>query len=158
MKTLFTLCFSLLFTVQLFAQTRVDSIEVKKGFSTTFRQNGRNLTPKQLQEITQSNPEAKKEMQLAQSKNVVASILGTAGGALIGWPVGAALGGGEPNWTLAGVGAGLVAIGIPFSASYVKHATKAVQLYNGGQMQSSVPKLDVKLGFTGNGLGLNMKF
>lgn len=35
-------------------------------------------------------------------------VLGFAGGALIGWPLGTALGGGDPEWYLAGIGAVLV--------------------------------------------------
>ena len=39
------------------------------------------------------------------------------GGFLIGWPLGTALAGGDPNWTLAAIGAGCVAIAIPRPSS-----------------------------------------
>ncbi len=44
---------------------------------------------------------------------IAANVLAIPGGALIGWPLGTAIGGGDPEWYLAGIGAGLVAIAIP---------------------------------------------
>ncbi len=45
--------------------------------------------------------------------NVTAQVLGGIGGALVGWQLGTYIGGGEPNWTLAAVGGGLIAVAIP---------------------------------------------
>ncbi|WP_207431493.1 hypothetical protein [Sabulibacter ruber] len=158
MKKVVLLCLVLLTCVQVFAQSVSDTIEVKKGFSTVFRQNGRNLTPKQLLDITQSNPEAYKEMKIAKGKAGVANVLGYAGGFLVGWPIGAAIGGGEPNWALAGIGAGLIGVAIPFATSFSKHTQNAARIYNSGLTQTGMNHFDLKLGFTGNGLGLNLKF
>ncbi|MBK8636390.1 MAG: hypothetical protein IPN72_23720 [Saprospiraceae bacterium] len=36
---------------------------------------------------------------------------------MIGYPLGALIRGGEPNWALAGVGAGLVVVSIPIASS-----------------------------------------
>ncbi|QHL89259.1 hypothetical protein GU926_18195 [Nibribacter ruber] len=161
MKTLFILCISLLFTCQLFAQTQapVDSIQIKKGFSTVFLQNGKSLSPKELLEITQSNPAAHEQMQLAYKKGGTGTVFfSTVGGLLIAWPLLATSMDGGKRWAMAGTGVGIVAVGFKFSSSYAKHATKAVHLYNSGQLESSLPKLDMKLGFMGNGLGFHLKF
>jgi hypothetical protein len=158
MKKALLLLVVLLSFTQVFAQSRPDSIEVKKGFSTVFRQHGQNLTPKQLLAATQSNPEAYKEMKIAKGKADVSSALGFAGGMLVGWPLGSAIGGGDPNWTLAGVGAGLIAVSIPFSVAYNKHANNAINTYNQSNPQAFLPSHEIKFGFTGNGVGVNLKF
>lgn len=97
-----------------------------------FFQNGQKLRPGELLKITQINPEAYKEMKKAKSGFDVATIFGSIGGFLIGWPLGTALAGGDPNWALAGIGAGLVVVAIPFNSSYVKHAKNSVRIYNAG--------------------------
>ena len=51
-----------------FAQNHADSIVVKKGFGTTFWQSGENLRPKQLLEVTRTNPQAYEEMKIAKKK------------------------------------------------------------------------------------------
>ncbi len=66
----------------------------------------------------------------AKKDNVFAQLLGAAGGFMIGWPVGTAIGGGEPNWTMAGIGAGLVAISIPISSNFKKKALSAIKQHN----------------------------
>ncbi|ALJ00411.1 hypothetical protein DC20_17320 [Rufibacter tibetensis] len=143
---------------KLFAQSPTDTIEVKKGFSPVFRQNGENLNLNQLMELTKSNPEAYKEMKIAKSKAGFVSALGYAGGFLVGYPLGTAIGGGKPNWSLAGIGAGVLALSLPFSSSFTKHTQNAIRIYNNGLTQTSMNPVDFKLGFTGNGLGLNLKF
>lgn len=45
--------------------------------------------------------------------NVTAQVLAGIGGALVGWQLGTYVGGGEPEWTLAAVGGGLIAVAIP---------------------------------------------
>lgn len=43
-----------------------------------------------------------------------AYIFGFSGGYLIGWPIGEAIGGGDPQWYLAGIGTGLVGVAFLF--------------------------------------------
>ena len=59
-------------------------------------------------------------------------ILSYAGGFMIGWPIGTAIGGGKPAWALAGIGGGLVAVAIPLSISSNKKMETAVRQYNAG--------------------------
>lgn len=140
-----------------YGQNKSDSIEIKKALGTIFRQNGKNLTPRQLLDITQSNTEAYKEMKIAKSNYDIGSVFGFAGGFLVGWPLGTAIAGGEPNWTLAGIGAGLI-LSIPFSTAYTKHAKNAVNLYNNGLKSTGLNNVDFKIGLTYNGIGVKVIF
>jgi hypothetical protein len=78
---------------------------------------------------------------------------------MVGWPIGAAMAGGEPNWTMAGIGAGLIIISIPISLKFNKQAKQAVDIYNGGLQSSSLrTKSELRFLMTGNGLGLTFRF
>ena len=143
---------------QLFAQSKTDTIEVKNGLGVVFKQNGKNLSPRQLLKITESNAEAFKEMQIAKSNSSVSNVFGIPGGFLVGWTLGTAIGGGKANWAVAGIGAGLIVISIPFSTAYSRHAKNAVRIYNGGLKQTAMNKVDYSLGLTSYGIGLKMKF
>jgi hypothetical protein len=143
---------------QLCAQSQSDSIEVRRGLGAVFSQNGKKLTPRQLLDITQANPEAYKEMKIAKSNYGVGNVFGFAGGLMVGWTLGTAMGGGQPNWTVAGVGAGLIGVSIPFSVAYTRHAKNAVRIYNDGLKQTGMNQVDLRLGMTGTGVGLRMAF
>lgn len=153
---LFLLTFFFLVTLEGFSQS--DTITITKKSGTTFRQNGIKLTPRHLLEITKYNAEAYQEMKIAKSNHDIGSVFGFTGGFLVGYPMGTALSGGKPNWVLAGVGAGLMLISIPFEVGYVKHAKNAVNLYNSGLKQIGQNKTDIKLQFTFNRVGLNLTF
>ena len=136
-------------------------IEMKKVFGGYhYTQNGNRMTMGKLVNAMESNSEALKFMKKAKSNNVLASILGGAGGALIGFPIGTAIGGGYANWTLVGIGAGLVAIGIPISSGVNKNGKKAVELYNSSLNSTSYYefKPEFKIVANGNGIGLSMNF
>lgn len=140
------------------AQTPQDSIyTVTKGMGTVFQQNGENLNPKRLLDISASNPQAYAEMKIAKSNYDAGSVFGFAGGFLIGWPIGTALAGGDPEWVIAGIGAGLLVISIPLSAAYKKHAVNAVNIYNSG-ISSVSDRAVFKLGLSANGLSFKMTF
>jgi len=145
-----------IFTVN--GQIKSDSIEVKKSMETTFRQNGKTLTPRQLMTLTESNPEAYKEMKIAKSNYDVGSVIGFAGGFLVGWPLGTALAGGDANWTLAGIGAGLICVSIPFSTAYTKHTKNAVGIYNTQLKKTGFNQIDFKVSLTCNGIGIKVNF
>jgi len=143
-----------------FSQTQKDSIRIQNGFfGNKYYYYEKPIDIKQMSTIMRTNKAAYKEIQSAQTTNAFASILGGAGGFLIGWPLGAAIGGGEPNWTMAGIGVGLVAIGIPISINVNKKVKKAIQIYNTGLKTSSLYyETEMKFAITGNGVGLIIKF
>lgn len=158
MKTITFYIFFLLIFGRLSAQEKPDTIRVEKSFGTVFIWKGERLTSRQMMDITKSDPEAYQEMKTAKSNEAGASIFGFTGGFLIGWPLGTAIAGGEPNWTLAGIGAGLVLIAIPFSSAYTKHATKAVRIYNRTIRQSGYQRPQIRFGPSMNGIGFTCTF
>jgi hypothetical protein len=141
-------------------KTSSDSILIIKKFGGyQFYKNDRQLNMNQLQAVLEVNNEAYKDIKSARSATTFSSILGYAGGFLIGWPIGTAMGGGKPNWTMAAVGAGLTAISIPISISAKKKARSAVSKYNSGlTSNSSAGFKELKLKLTDDGIGVVLKF
>lgn len=129
------------------------TIEQKKGGR--FFIDGVASSPKEVQNLMSGNPEA---FELAKSANAnygVGNVLGVIGGFMIGWPIGSAIGGGEPEWALAGVGAGVLAVAIPLVSSGNKKMGKAIELYKGS---AAPPKTSLDFQFKGNSIGFALKF
>jgi hypothetical protein len=143
-----------------FAQTEIDSISMKKAFGGyQFYQGEKRLNVKQLVNTMKPNEQAYSQMKTAQSSYTIASIVGFAGGFMVGWPVGTAIGGGDPNWAMAGIGAGLIVVTIPISQKFNKQAKQAVDTYNLGLQETSFwDKRELRFSMTGNGLGLTLRF
>ncbi len=159
MKPKYLLLTFLLFS-SLFNLT-AQEVTIKKSFGENlFSQNDKRISFNQLLTSLENNSEAYKMATSAKGNKTFGMILGTAGGALIGWPLGTAIGGGEPNWILAGVGAGLVVATIPIISGYNKKTAKAVQLYNDGLTDTSYKPVPVQLYISAshNGLGINVQF
>jgi len=135
-------------------------IQVKKVFGGyKFFYKYRELKFKDLVSILEENDLAYEEIKSARTTAVFGSIIGFAGGFLIGWPIGAAIAGGDPNWGLAAIGAGLIVVAIPLNESAYKKAKSAVDTYNYGIKTSSFwYKKELNISFTGNGLGLILGF
>lgn len=95
-------------------------------------------------------------MKSAKTDFVFAQILGATGGIMLGWEVGTAIGGGDPNWAIAGVGGGLIGISIPISINFRKKANAAILEHNKLIAASNKPsyKPAYNLGFDGK----NIKF
>jgi len=143
-----------------FGQTASDSISIKKVFGGyQFYQGKQRLNMNQLVNLMKPNEQAYKQIKSAESTYTMAMILSYAGGFMVGWPLGTAIGGGEPNWVMAGIGAGLIVVTIPISQSFNKKAKQAVETYNSGIQTSSFwDKKELKLLLTGNGIGLTLNF
>jgi uncharacterized membrane protein YedE/YeeE len=158
MRKIFTLGLLLILSYSLYGQSISDTIEVQKAMGVVFLQKGQKLTPRQLLEISESNPESYAEMKIAKGNYDAGSVFGFTGGFLVGWPLGTAVAGGDPNWTMAAIGAGLIGISIPFSVAYSKHARKAVEIYNGGLKQTGFNSVETRVGLTSGGSGLKINF
>lgn len=143
-----------------FGQAVNDSISMKKVFGGyQFYQGNKRLNMNKLVNTMQPNEVAYKEIKSAQSTYTIATIFGVAGGFMVGWPIGTALGGGDPNWTMAGIGAGLIVVSIPISQKFNKQAKHAVDTYNSGLKTSSFwDKSELELSMSGNGIGLKLRF
>jgi len=158
MKKFFIIFALICATINLPGQSPSDSIQIKKRLGPVFQQNGRNLTPNQLLNITKSNPEAYAEMKIANTNYITSLFFQLPGGFLIGYPIGTAIAGGNANWTLAAVGAGLLVVAIPLISGYNKHATNAVNIYNRGLRPTTTPSFSINLKFTANGAVVRISF
>ncbi len=144
----------------LFSQTAGDTITMKKAFGGyQFFINEKRLTVPQVVKTMEANEQAYKTVKGAQASNGLASVLSGAGGFMVGWPLGTALAGGDPNWALAGIGAGLIIVSIPVSLNAIKQFREAVRTYNLGVSRTSVkPRTDLRFALTGYGPGIVIKF
>lgn len=136
-----------------------ENIQVEGNFFSGihFYQRGKTLTMQETKHLTVKNSLAYEEMSKASNRNVLSLVLGGVGGVCIGWPLGAAIAGSDPNWTMVAVGVGLVAISIPISINATKHAREGVRLYNDG-LSRQQSRLNVDVGLMGAGVGLAIRF
>lgn len=137
-----------------------DSITLKSTFGGyQVFQGEKQLNMTQLSNLLASNEVAFSKLKSAKSTNLIASILGGVGGYLIGYPIGTALAGGQANWKMAGIGAGLAVIAIPISISANNNIKNAIKIYNGSLRTSSFfEKSELKFAMTENGIGLVLNF
>jgi hypothetical protein len=143
-----------------FGQASTDTIVMQKVFGGyQFYQGSKRMNISNLVKTMKPNEQAFQEMKAAQTTYIFGNIVAFAGGFMVGWPIGTSLGGGDPNWTLAAVGAGLIIITIPISQKFNKQARTAVNTYNKGVKTSSFwDNKNLRFGFTGNGLGFTMSY
>ena len=144
-----------------FAQKDRDKIKIERIFGGyKYTQNGRELKMKQLVRTMKYDELAFPKIKSARFNNTLSVILGASGGLLVGWPIGTAISNGDPNWTLAYIGAGLIAISIPISIMGNKQAIKAVKIYNENLTKQAFQPHHPTLRFSVNasGLGLTLQF
>lgn len=154
----FYIFFLLLFGLSTaFAQTQSDSIYVAKGFlGYKFYHQDARVNMNTLPILMEDNSEALNLALKARKNSILASIVSGTGGFLIGWQLGAAIVGGEPNWTMVGVGGGLIVVSIPVFSRANKQFLEGIDLYNAGLGKSSRLKLD--MGLLQNGLGIKLSY
>lgn len=113
------------------SQVSAQTLRMEKNFwGTKLYADDQLKSPGEMLEIMKSDPEAYQEFKKAKGNLAGATVLGFIGGALIGWPIGTSVGGGDPQWGLAGGGAALILLSIPLSSGFNKHAERAIELYN----------------------------
>jgi len=120
-------------------------------------QDGTRLTPTKVREIMSGNSEALKMFNSGQALGITGMILGGIGGGLIGWDLGARLGGGKGNGTLLVVGAATAGVGLCFALIGDANVKKSVTLYN-STLSSNTGSYQINFGFTQTGIGLSMRF
>jgi len=141
-------------------QTTADTLTLKKERGDyRFYQGENRLPTSQFIMTLKSNEQAYKQFKSAQANYTLALVLSYTGGFLIGYPIGTAIGGGEPEWALAGIGLGLVAISFPINQGYIVKTKSAINTYN-RSLQSSTKrdKSELKLTLNGSGIGLTLRF
>lgn len=158
-KILLFLAVAILSITSTFAQNSNHQItENRVNNQTIYTYDGNMLTEKQLINKMQYCPDAYKEMKRYKTNKAVGSFFAFTGGALIGWPLGTALGGGEPEWGLAAIGVGVIALGIPFYIATPKRKKRAIEIYNNQIPQQGAQRLEFNFGTTHDGIGICMKF
>lgn len=119
---------------------------------------GTTVEPNKLEELLGYNVEAARKYQSAKSSGRLGYIFSFVGSFCLGWPVGTAIAGGDPEWELAGIGAGLCAASLVFSINAVKRTKEAFNIYNQGISKTTYLRKQIRVGFSGNGLSLCMQF
>lgn len=158
---LLLLSLTVFFVSASYGQTSNDSIAIiKSGGGTVFVQNGEQLNVNQLLNRMKPKPEAYKLMQKAQNTYTLGTVLSVAGGALVGFPIGTMLGGGDPEWGMAGAGAVLIVISVPLISKFKREVKIAVDAFNRDIQQTTSfwGQTELRLAFSGNGVGLTLSF
>lgn len=146
-------------SANLFSQTVANSILTKKVFSDYQFHEGDKPNLNQLANTMKPNGLDFQQVKPAKSTSTFALILSSVGGFLVGWPIGTAIGGGDPNWTLAAIGAGLIVISIPLYQSAKSKARQGMNTSDGElQTSSHWNKSELNFSVTGNGIGLVLSF
>lgn len=137
---------------------KIDAEKVFGGYK--YTQNNELISIGDLVSIMENNTKALEILKKGRTNRSLSGVLGFAGGALIGWPIGTSIGGGDANWTLAGIGAGLVVVAIPISSSSNKKINQAVEMYNASLNGTSNNnfKPEFKIIANTSGVGLSMNF
>jgi outer membrane lipoprotein SlyB len=137
---------------------KIDIEKVFGGYKYTY--NDELISIGDLANIIESNTEAFEIMKKGRTNRSLSGVLGFVGGGLVGWPIGNSIGGGNPNWTLAAVGAGIIVVAIPIASRANKNINQAVELYNASvdSKASNWMKPEFSLIANSNGFGLSMNF
>ncbi len=143
-----------------FTSANAQKIEIKKKMGTNMLyKNDVKLSLSQTLALMKTNTNAYELMKSAKTNMIWSTVLGGIGGGLVGFPIGTAIGGGKPNWVLAGIGAGIIVASIPLNSAYNKKSKEAVSLYNEGVTASSYQfKPSYHLNMKGNGIAFTMTF
>lgn len=159
-KKLLLSLIGVLLSLSIFSQNQSDSIQIFKIFGGyRFESKGNILTYDAMLDMMKDNPEAYQYINKAKSTATIANVFGYAGGFLIGWPIGTALGGGKPLWLMAGVGCGLLIISIPISISANNNALIAIKKYNSNMRGfTSQNNCQLKFGLSPTGLSFRLMF
>lgn len=153
MRTLFTF----LMVIGLTVLSHGQQITMHKSFGgVRFERDTVAISIKQVASLLEEEPLAYDQFKKARVNSVAASVLGFAGGLLVGIPLGTALVGGDPEWGLALGGAALIGISIPLDKAFKRHAQSALDVYN--QKLTSQHMIKPEVFFTANGVGLKIKF
>lgn len=128
------------------------SLEVKRG---KFYKGEQLISAKEFVAEMKGNSEAFKLASSAKSSYGASNVLGAIGGFMVGWPLGTAIAGGNPEWGLAAAGAAVLVVAIPISSSSTKKMKEAAAIYNNGLSTSSSLQLKFNLSPTRTGLVLH---
>jgi hypothetical protein len=145
----------------------------KKGIRKSYVQDGKPLDAKQLASVLGSDQASAKALQSSKTNSYVAVSSIGAGTVFIGigfvYTLKAAQATNDND--LAGstdysnksagamlIGAGFYAASVPFLLMSNSHLKKSINLYNSSRKTSSINKIDLNIGFTGNRATVQLRF
>jgi hypothetical protein len=115
------------------------------------------LSARQVQQILQVDETLAEQFKKSRNLSTYSGITGFAGGILMLLPVSTLILGGEnPEWALAGVGAGLVGVSIGLSKKSGQHAQQAIEQYNLLHTKKSNSRSTLQI--SAQGIGISIKF
>ena len=145
-----------------FAQTNNDSISIVKVFGGhKFEKSGIELTMNQISGIVDANPDARRQMRLANTDEIFSSAFAYSGGFCLGFALADVIMGkaDEATLILSGIGVGMAAIGIGLGSLADSHVVKAANIYNMHLGDKSNHEgANLSLGVVPNGVGLTLSF
>lgn len=136
-------------------------IEMKSNFwsGTKFYYQNNEIEEKYVLSGLSNNREILRRYVDGKSSHSTAKLISAVGGILIGWPIGTALGGGDPKWWLAGIGGGLtIFMAKPIYSKGSRKMQKALDLYNSSDYGMKLPpdKENVEISFRVNSAGIGI--
>jgi hypothetical protein len=124
-----------------------------------LRQDGSLVRADEVEKALLLEPEAGPYLRRSKTWSMVSLISATAGGALIGWPVGEALGKNpDPLWELAAVGGGFVVLSFALIPLTVSNYNSAIDAHNELVRPNQVSLMNGNLRLEANVQGLAIRF
>ncbi|MBX2897235.1 MAG: hypothetical protein KF763_17440 [Cyclobacteriaceae bacterium] len=153
MKKIVVLLLLFISAFSLSAQNRTEIKMYKTFGGTRFEMDTLVLSPKQVLEVVKVEPLAFEKFKRAKANYNAAGVLGFTGGVLVGFPLGTAIAGGEPEWGMAIAGGFLILGSFSLNNVFKSHAFEAIELYNG-----KTARIKPHFQFYGTGARLVMHF
>ena len=156
---LFTLilCF---ISITSFAQSTM-SVEKEYWSGFAIYQNGNKISIKKAKEIAKNNLEVVKKLSSAKTNRTIGTIIGYPGSFAFGYTLGTSLNKNvKSNWTIGGIGAGMMITGMILQGRGNKQLKEAVSEYNTSITKSTTSLFNPEFFVCSseNGIGLSMRF
>jgi hypothetical protein len=164
---------SAFFVMNLTAQNQWPILLGKEGHKTTYYQNGKYLSRKELAEVLKFNKESLQEYRKSASRNVTAGVfiipgMIAGGGGLVfsGLALGARIDDNhdkETKYMLTGSlsmlsSLGLLIVGGTIAGSGERHLVRSINNYNNSQNPGRTGDVTICFGFTREGVGVRLRF
>lgn len=146
------------------AQKKSDKLKIVNGsFKNKYYKGVWNISKEKAYGMLRENGEAYNLVITGEKLQKTGSAIAFAGGALIGFTLGSALGGAEdPKWYIAGIGGGMVLLSLPIYSTGKKKVQMGVEVYNETLKTAYIQQNrfidEVSIVGTDTGIGLRFTF
>ena len=155
------LCLLLVFlgpTSKILPAQTTDTIKVINSLGKVYKYDGKYLGRLQLRRVLKQDPAAFAMAQKGDGFYAAQGILEFTGGFLWGYALSEYIIKHEVRTDFILIGAGFVALGLPFAFIWKSYAKKAVLLFNENRTELSTLKTEIKAGLTSSGIGVRLSF